>query len=475
MSRGNRAALWPRVITALIVALFATVATARLFIDSTRDASDHAALDDVNLAGRVDGQFIEQPELIKAAPEPVAIALTLDRPASVADYLEDAGLDRNEAQRWAWFFNKTAESTYLERGHTLTLYKDPETGDLRELRYNLSDRIAVSERTYGQGVIRSSPELIKYAIRPVAVAFRVENDFWHEAQRNGLPKPIVATLEYAFEDRHPLNDLPRGSAIKLIYQEKVSRDGTSRTPTGLEAAQIRIGNKTLSAFAFRDEQGQAHLYDGNGEALGPKSMRFPLQFDYISSGFTERRYHPILHIYRPHAGVDLVAHYGTPVRTVADGRIEAAGWCGELGRCVRVAHEGGIVSIYGHLSQVSVEPGRNVRVGDVIGRVGSSGLSTGAHLHFGVEKDGHPVDPLTQSLGTSHHVSPRMKVLFEQLKQKYLTTLNRVPYFGSHLRLPGTITASTSTDRGNIRNATAELPGTTGRSQAVARALSIVP
>ena len=473
MPRGNRAALWPRVITALIVALFATVATVRLFVDSTRDTSDQAALDDANLAGRVDAQFIEQPELIKAAPEPVAIALTVDRSASVADYLEGAGLDRNEAQRWAWFFNKTAESTYLERGHTLTLYKDPETGDLRELRYNLSDRIAVSERTFGQGVIRSSQELIKYVIRPVTVAFRVDNNFWREAQRNGLPKPIVATLEYAFEDRHRLNDLPRGSAIKLIYQEKVSRDGISRMPTGLEAAQIRIGDKTFNAFAFRDEQGQAHLYDGNGEALGPKSLRFPLQFDYISSGFSERRYHPLLHVYRPHAGVDLVAHYGTPVRTVADGRIEVAGWCGELGRCVRVAHEGGIVSLYGHLSQISVQPGSSVRVGDVIGRVGTSGLSTGPHLHFGVEKDGRPVDPLTQSLGPNHHVSPRMKLLFEQLKQKYLATLNRVPDFGGHLRLPGTITASSSTSRSNVSDATAV--GAAGRSQAVVRALSIVP
>jgi murein DD-endopeptidase MepM/ murein hydrolase activator NlpD len=244
-------------------------------------------------------------------------------------------------------------------------------------------------------------------------------------------------------------------------------------PTGLEAAQIRIGDKTFNAFAFRDEQGQAHLYDGNGEALGPKSLRFPLQFDYISSGFSERRYHPLLHIYRPHAGVDLVAHYGTPVRTVADGRIEAAGWCGELGRCVRVAHEGGIVSLYGHLSQISVQPGSNVRVGDVIGRVGTSGLSTGPHLHFGVEKDGRPVDPLTQSLGPNHHVSPRMKLLFEQLKQKYLATLNRVPDFGSHLRLPGTITASSSTSRSNVSDATAV--GAAGRSQAVARALSIVP
>src|SRR5260370_31249537 len=99
MSRGNRAALWPRVITALIVALFATVATVRLFVDSTKDTSDQAALDDTNLAGRVDSQFIEQPELIKAAPEPVAIALPLDRSSPVSHYLQAAALERNDAHR----------------------------------------------------------------------------------------------------------------------------------------------------------------------------------------------------------------------------------------------------------------------------------------------------------------------------------------------------------------------------------------
>src|SRR5260370_38661076 len=113
MSRGNRAALWPRVITALIVALFATIATVRLFVDNTKDTSDQAALDDTNLAGRGDSQFIDQPELIKAAPEPIAIALTLDRSAPVAAYLEGAGLVRNHVRRGACFLRRPAAVTYL--------------------------------------------------------------------------------------------------------------------------------------------------------------------------------------------------------------------------------------------------------------------------------------------------------------------------------------------------------------------------
>ena len=144
--------------------------------------------------------------------------------------------------------------------------------------------------------------------------------------------------------------------MKLIYQERVSRDGTARTVTGLQAAQISFGNKTLSAFAFRDLKGEAHLYNAEGESLEPQSLRFPVDFQYISSGFSFHRYHPILHEYRPHVGVDLAAHYGTPVKAIADGRVETAGWCGELGRCVRIDHEDGMVSIYGHLSEITRGP-----------------------------------------------------------------------------------------------------------------------
>ena len=119
-------------------------------------------------------------------------------------------------------------------------------------------------------------------------------------------------------------------------------------------------------------KGEAHLYNAEGVALEPQSLRFPVDFQYISSGFSFHRYHPILHEYRPHVGVDLVAHYGTPVKAIADGRVESAGWCGELGRCVRSITTTGMVSIYGHLSEITpgLQPGNPVRVGELIGRVG---------------------------------------------------------------------------------------------------------
>lgn len=439
MFRWTRSGHWSRAVIALVVALFATVSSAKLFVESDGQGVDQAALpQDAAVAGRLDDEFVEEPRVVNPAPEAIIVSLTLDRSESVAKFLGDAGLEPAEAERWATLLQGAAATRLFSRGHSLSLYKDPDTGELRGLKYNIDDRIAVTEDTYGDGVIRTSQEPIRYVIRPVAVSFRLKNDFWHEAQRNGLPQPITATLEYAFRDSHPLGQLPRGSNLRLIYQERVSRDGTARLVTGLEAAQIRFGGKTLSAFAFRDANGQAHLYDANGDALGPQALRFPVNYQYISSGFSFHRYHPILHAYRPHLGVDLVAHYGTPVAAVADGRVESAGWCGELGRCIRIQHDGAVVSIYGHLSQISpgIEEGTTVRVGEIIGRVGSTGLSTGPHLHYGIEKDGRYVNPLTETLGVHRHVSPAMQQLFERFKQNYLAVLDHLPDLGGHLIAP---------------------------------------
>ena len=453
---------WRRAIIGVVVAAVATVASARLFIERPEHkAHDSAVSPDMDVAGHVGAQYVEQPRIVNPAPAPITLSATLDHSEPISAYLEDVGLDQGAARRWAWFIQRSAGIRNFRDGHALTVYKDPETGELRGLRYNLDDRVAVSALTYGDGVIRSSQGLIRYVVRPVAVSFRLRNNFWREAERNGLPRLIVSTLAYAFKDRHPLSELPRGSDIKLIYQEKISRDGSTRLVTGLEAAQITFGDRTLTAFAFRDASGRPHLYDSQGETLGPESLRFPVDFQYISSGFSFHRYHPILHEYRPHLGVDLAAHYGTPVKAVADGIIETAGRCGELGRCVRIRHQGGIVSIYGHLSGITpgLESGAIVHIGEVIGRVGSSGLSTGPHLHYAIEEDGHYVNPLTHTLDLHHAIAPRMRALFDRFKRSYMEALARLPDFGGHLTGPRVIPVTASAVAAASASAGASMKG----------------
>src|SRR5579885_1877258 len=368
-SRGRSSEALFRALTALVVGVLATLAALHLFIRP--EAQPAPPLTDNLPAGQTDTPTFEVPETADPAPASITISFTLDRTAPVSEYLQDAGIDRDEARRWGFVFQSVAATRLLSRDHPLTLYKDPETGELRGLKYDIDLKTSVTVANLGNMVIKAATQPIEYYIKPVQMAFEVKEDFKRTAARHGVPSPIVESLLDAFSDRHALEQLKPGSGVKLIYQEKISRDGT---------------------------------------------------------------YHPLLHTYRPHVGVDLVAQYGTPVKAVADGRVEQAGWAGELGNAIRIEHQRGMVSIYGHLSRISpdVHPDAWVHMGQVIGWVGSTGLSTGPHLHFALEKEGNYVNPLTEKIGVNHQVSPRMRALFDNLRQRYEMALAKLPDFGGH-------------------------------------------
>lgn len=441
---GRRGLIYSWAALALVVALATTVLAVSLLLQASRETFDSddsavtpspASVDQQSSeAGKAPDDYLESnaSDAADPAPDPIIVRLTLDRWESVQSVLQDGGLDRPTARRWADRLRQAARLRTLSSGHLLTLYKDPETGGLRGIRYDLDEHMAVVECGYENGVIVVAQRPIDYFVRRMTVAFAIRDNFTREAERHGVPRPIADALEQAFSSRRPT--LTPGSSLKLVYDDQISRDGTHKIVGEVEAAQVSFADKTYRAFAFRDEHGRYHLYDDVGSELGPEFLRFPLSFKYISSGFTGIRYHPILHRYRAHVGVDLVAEYGTPVKAVADGRIEASDWAGELGNCVRIRHEHHLVSIYGHLSRISTSAalGSYVRMGDVIGWVGSTGLSTGPHLHFALLRDGRYVNPLTQTLGENHRVSPRLRALFDQMKRRYETLLAELPDFDQH-------------------------------------------
>ncbi len=432
---------YPRAFTAMVVALVATTAALFLFFQANPQTFS-SPLDTLSSqfdAGKDGNDLVEQPESAEPAPPSITISTMLDRTAPIESYLREAGMNSGDAHQWASYIQRIIANRYFHSGHPLTLYKDPETGEMRGLKYDLDENNTVIGASLGAGVLKAAIRPIEYYIRPIKMTFAVKDNFQRAAAENGIPKPIVESLQDAFSDRHDLNRLKPGAAVKLIYQEKVSRDGSYTLVGDVQAAQIRFGTRTLTAISFADEHGRPHLYDEQGHALGPQSLKFPLNFQYISSGFTFHRYHPILHEYRPHVGVDLVAKYGEPVKSVADGTVISAGWQGELGNCIRIQHQHEMVSIYGHLSKISpdVKAGASVHMGQLIGNVGSTGLSTGPHLHFAMEKNGAWVNPLTEKLGENHQVSPRMKAIFEDIKDQYQSALAELPDLGSHFIAAG--------------------------------------
>jgi murein DD-endopeptidase MepM/ murein hydrolase activator NlpD len=156
----------------------------------------------------------------------------------------------------------------------------------------------------------------------------------------------------------------------------------------------RVGSSDLQLIQWSANGRSQWIDAANADRPAPSSSALMMPANGPITSYFGSRYHPILHFTRFHAGVDIGAGWGSPIVAAADGQVVGAGWAGGYGREVKIAHGGGITSIYGHMSGIATSPGSFVHRGQLIGYVGSSGLSTGPHLHFEVRQGGTPVNPL---------------------------------------------------------------------------------
>jgi murein DD-endopeptidase MepM/ murein hydrolase activator NlpD len=168
------------------------------------------------------------------------------------------------------------------------------------------------------------------------------------------------------------------------------------------------------ALYYKDADGREDYYDAKGNSLRRAFLRSPLSYSRVSSYFSNRRFHPILRIYRPHHGVDYAAPTGTPVSSIGDGTVIYAGWKSGYGKYVQIRHRNGYVSGYGHFSKIRVRKGAFVKQGQVIGNVGMTGLATGPHLHFEILKDGRFVNPLRVYIPPAEPLKEKFKPDFFQ-------------------------------------------------------------
>jgi hypothetical protein len=281
-------------------------------------------------------------------------------------------------------------SRYAQAKHVYEVHRSSGGGLVRFVyRPDPFERYVVTPSSGGAFTAAIVKEPLEESI--VGVGGELKTSLWESMIRQEVPPEMIYRFAEIFSWRFDFLTEPRqGDAYKMVWRRY---RGNSATRDGeIVTAYYKSKDKgELWAFPVGNE-----FYDADGDSLHGEFLRAPLAYRRISSVFTEKRYHPILRYYRPHHGIDYSAARGTPVVSVGDGVVieMRRGYNKGLGTEVRVRHAGSYQSVYGHLHNFAkgLRVGSRVKQGQVIGYVGSTGLSTGPHLHFGFERSGQMIN-----------------------------------------------------------------------------------
>ena len=281
------------------------------------------------------------------------------------------------------------------RPYTITL--DPDNNVL-SLAYHIDDdeilRVVRSDAGY-----RADKVPIEYERRIGTLGGIVRSNLVSSLPGGGQSELLAIQLSDIFSWDVDFNtDFRKGDTFRVVVEE-LWLGGEFRKFGDILAAELSVDGNTYRAYRF-DTGDRSDYFDDEGKSLRNAFLKAPLSYRRISSGFTKRRMHPILKIARPHFGVDYAAPAGTPVSTVGDGTVIFAGYKGPNGNLVIVRHPNGYTTSYGHLSRIAkgIRRGVEIRQGDVIGKVGATGLATGPHLDFRIRRHGTFLNPLTVNL-----------------------------------------------------------------------------
>ena len=292
------------------------------------------------------------------------------------------------------------------------------------------------EGQYFYSIDKSTDNIItseKIALQTTSQIFEVsgtiENSLWESMSASEIKPAIILAFADMFAWQIDfLTDCRQGDKYKLIYEIKTLEKKDTILSSNIIAGQYITATSVNTAIQFVNSKGDEGYFDENGKSVKSAFLKAPLQFKRISSYFTKKRYHPILKYYRAHEGIDYAAPIGTPVSAVGDGIVKKSQYSGGYGNLVIIKHSNGYETYYGHLSKYGkgVKKGVRVKQGQVIGYVGSTGLSTGPHLDFRIKKNGTFFNYLTMKMPPTYTLTGKDKENFDIHKQDLITKLNNL-------------------------------------------------
>jgi len=288
-------------------------------------------------------------------------------------------------------------------------------GQLLAIRFDRGDAPALTVRKQSEGFVsEESSELLE--TRVVMRSGRILSSLYGATDSAGVPDKIANQMAETFSTSLDFReDLRRGDTFSVIYTVEY-RNGEPIAAGKLLAAEFVNAGKPYRAVLFRDNAGREAYYTPEGESLKKGFLRSPLEFSRVTSSFSNSRKHPVYGFHRAHTGVDFGAPTGTRVKATGEAIVKFAGRRGGYGNLVILRHPNGFETYYAHLSAFAsgIRPGRAVAQGQVIAYVGSTGASTGPHLHYEVRIAGRPQNPMAIKLPGSPPLVAAQRALFRE-------------------------------------------------------------
>jgi murein DD-endopeptidase MepM/ murein hydrolase activator NlpD len=293
-------------------------------------------------------------------------------------------------------------------------------GRLQQLNYSLDQisTLVVSLNAKGQYKTRTDTKEVE--VRRQFATAKITSNFWNAAIESGLNDSQVMNLANIFAwDIDFANDIRDGDEFSVVFEERFI-DGDYVGKGNIIAAEFINQDESYQAVRYSDSE----YYSPQGRSMKKAFLRAPVSFKYVSSSFKPRRFHPILKRWKAHRGVDYAAKRGTPVVAAGSGKVIRAAYNKYNGHHVFIQHPGGIVTKYLHFSKRKVKRGAKVKQGQLIGLVGSTGLSEAPHLHFEFIVNGVHRNPRTVKMPKARPINKKEKKQFLKVAATAMAELN---------------------------------------------------
>ncbi|TAE82339.1 MAG: M23 family peptidase [Alphaproteobacteria bacterium] len=369
---------------------------------------------------------------VEAAPVPEPWPRTIETKVSSGDtlisILTHYGIEQVAAHRLSKDVNRTYNLRQLRPGHKMTLVLNPDatrTPDqdsypptiLYELKINIAKLKTVIIKRTGDNTYSVHVERRQLITEPKRAKAVIVSSLYRSASEHGVSDKTISDLIKNFSyDVDFQRDIKAGDVIDVMYESKRTEDGEVIETGNVLYAKLNTKGKEYIQYRYTNELGLPAYYNERGESIVKKFLRTPVDGARISSRFG-MRHHPVLGYSKMHKGVDFAAPTGTPIFSAGDGMVVHAGRAGSYGNMVVIKHNGQYSTAYAHASRIArhIRVGTRVQQGQVIAYVGTTGRSTGPHLHYEIRKNGAQVNPLNVSFaGGDNVLSGRKLTLFKQ-------------------------------------------------------------